>query len=147
MLYFVWLYHQRLVALFIRLNTTKQYFGRYTYYVFFQDIQLSTRTAKLHYAVRAQSYKIDAIFRGHLRRVRVPVFEARQAKVSFPVLQDFAVDTYRYLSVVSHDHSGVLRARIQFMVERHLHVRVPNDICRHRFRIHNYMRHKWTFQR
>lgn len=36
MLYFVWLYHHRLVALFIRLNTTKQYFGRYTYYVFFR---------------------------------------------------------------------------------------------------------------
>lgn len=116
-------------------------------YALLQYVELSTRSPKLHRVVRAEPYEIDAVLCGYIRGVRLPVSEARYAKVSIPISEDFTIDTIRTISIGSDDHPSVLHSRIRFVVKRYLHVRVPYCIRDHCLHVHNRMRYKWIIQR
>lgn len=106
-----------------------------------QAVQLSTGTPELHGAVRARAREGRTVLCRRVRGVRIPVLEAGQARLPFPVPEDHGLDADRRLPAGPDDRPGVLRPTVsQPVAERRVHVRVPHGVRRRRLGVHNRMR-------
>lgn len=106
-----------------------------------QAVQLSTGgTPELHRAVRARAREGRAVLCRRVRGIRLPVLEAGQARLPFPVPEDPGLDAGRRLPAGLDDRPGVLRPAVPPVAERRVHVRVPHGVRRRRLRVHNRMR-------